>query len=191
MPLRTIVVNWRGTLTGISVAGEVAAPLHERSARMRSARDLEAANSADGRSEAERGLRSDDAVGDVMVESLAARQNQLDNPNAGARGFSVLTLCSSCLISCTVPSLKVHLTMSVSGLVPLASSELLSVDRKRSKLPSLIRCQTWERCAGISADSCTEVLVGMDMVAVGLIDESCLFIHRLTERDVVVKDKIP
>ena len=71
------------------------------------------------------------------------------------------TECSSCLTSNTVPSLNVHLMTSVSGLAPLTSSALERADQKVGKEGSLMRCQTWEREAEITADSDTEVEVGI------------------------------
>jgi hypothetical protein len=75
------------------------------------------------------------------------------------------TECSSCLTSITEPSLKVHLTTSVSSLAFLTYSEALRADQNLEKSWILIRCQTWERGARMTADSLTEVEVGMaDMV---------------------------
>ena len=65
----------------------------------------------------------------------------------------------------TVPSLKVHLTTSVSSEAPLTYSEPLRADQNLEKSWILMRCQTWERGARMTADSLTEVEVGMaDMV---------------------------
>lgn len=71
------------------------------------------------------------------------------------------TECSSCFTSHTLPSLKVHLTTSVSGLAPLTSSADLSAVQKWANEGSLMRCQTWLRCAGMREDSVTNVEVGM------------------------------
>jgi hypothetical protein len=78
------------------------------------------------------------------------------------------TECSSCLTSNSAPSLNVHFTTSVSGLAPLTVSLFSSLDQNLLKSWSLIRCQTLLKGASITADSLTEVEVGMaDMVAVG------------------------
>lgn len=89
--------------------------------------------------------------------------------------------CSSCLTSMTVPSLKFHLTTSVSSEVPLECSDFSRADQNLLKSWSLMKCQTWERGAGqsrvshcylatgtqygdiplMTADSVTEVLVGI------------------------------
>jgi hypothetical protein len=71
------------------------------------------------------------------------------------------TECSSCLTSMTEPSLKVHLTMSVSSEAALTYSEALRADQNLEKSWILIRCQTCERGARMMADSLTEVEVGM------------------------------
>ena len=79
-----------------------------------------------------------------------------------ARGIIVrLTECSSCLTSMTVPSLKVHLTTSVSSEAPLTYSEPLRADQNLEKSWILMRCQTWDRGALMTADSVTEVEVWM------------------------------
>ena len=82
------------------------------------------------------------------------------------------TECSSCLTSNTVPSLKVHFTMSVSGEAPLTVSLDESLDQKVWKSGSLMRCQTEERGAGMTADSVMEVEVG---IAVDILvrDDGC------------------
>lgn len=72
-----------------------------------------------------------------------------------------LTECSSCFTSKTVPSLKVHLIISVSGEVPLTSSALESAVQKCGKEGSLIKCQTAASGAEMRADSETEVDVGI------------------------------
>ena len=71
------------------------------------------------------------------------------------------TECSSCLTSSSAPSLKVHLTMSVSSEVPLTNSLLSSLDQNLLKSWSLIRCQTSLKDASMTADSLTDVDVGM------------------------------
>lgn len=84
------------------------------------------------------------------------------------------TLCSSCLTSCTVPSLNVQRMRSVSGDDDLTSSDLERADQKVEKFWSLMWCQTCERCAGIRLDSVTEVVVGMEL----LLDILCSGIGR-------------
>jgi hypothetical protein len=82
---------------------------------------------------------------------------------SAADSFARITLteCSSCLTSSSVPSLKVHLTISVSSEVPLTNSLLSSLDQNLLKSWSLIRCQTSLKDASMTADSLTEVDVGM------------------------------
>jgi hypothetical protein len=90
------------------------------------------------------------------------------------------TECSSCLTSTTVPSLKAHLTTSASSEVPLTNSLLSSADQNLLKSWSLIRCQTSLKGASMTADSLTEVEVGMrpDMVAyiVQLVSWKCVVV---------------
>lgn len=83
------------------------------------------------------------------------------------------TECSSCLTSRTVPSLKVHFTMSVSGETPLTNSLLDSLVQNFEKSSSLTRCQTWEIGASMTVDSTTEADVGMleDILNYGLDSE--------------------
>ena len=71
------------------------------------------------------------------------------------------TECSSCFTSSTVPSLKVHFTTSVSGETPFINSLLLSADQNSLKFSSLIKCQTEPKGAAITADSVTDVEVGI------------------------------
>ena len=71
------------------------------------------------------------------------------------------TECSSSLTSSTVPSSKVHFTISVSGEAPMTCSLLDNLVQKLWKSCSLIRCQTCESWAWMTADSVTEVEVGM------------------------------
>lgn len=73
----------------------------------------------------------------------------------------LLTECSSCLTSRTVPSLNDHLTISVSSEAPLAHSLLSRFDQNLLKSWSLIRCQTSLKGASMTADSLTDVEVGM------------------------------
>ena len=65
------------------------------------------------------------------------------------------------MISNSVPSLKVHLTRSASLEAPLTGSLLFKAVQNSGKLWSLMRCQTALRGAARTADSVTEVEVGM------------------------------
>lgn len=76
----------------------------------------------------------------------------------------VHTECSSCLTSCTVPSLKVHFTTNASGDVPLTCSLFSSLAQNLSNSWSLMRCQTAERGAWMTVDSVTELEVGIMLV---------------------------
>lgn len=60
------------------------------------------------------------------------------------------TECSSCLTSRTWPSLKVHLTTSVSGEAPLTVSLEASLDQKLAKFSSLEgqRVRSFRRICG-------------------------------------------
>jgi len=69
--------------------------------------------------------------------------------------------CSSILISKTVESLKCHFTTSVSWLVPFTCVALATFVHHLLKSCSLIKCQTEESGALMTADSVTEVEVGM------------------------------
>jgi hypothetical protein len=60
--------------------------------------------------------------------------------------------------------LNVHLTISVSADAPLTSSLFSSLDQKVEKEGSLIRCQTALKGASMTADSLTEVEVGMGAI---------------------------
>jgi hypothetical protein len=68
----------------------------------------------------------------------------------------------------SVLSLNVHLTTSVSGDVPLTSSLEASCVQNLLKEASLMRCQTSLGWASMTADSLTEVEVGIaeDIMAV-------------------------
>src|SRR6478735_4608481 len=77
--------------------------------------------------------------------------------------------CSSCLTSRTVPSLKVHLTMSVSGDTPFTHSLEERAEENLEKSCSLVRCQASPEGASMTADSRTEVARGAgDMIAVSV-----------------------
>jgi hypothetical protein len=65
------------------------------------------------------------------------------------------------LTSNSVPSLNVHFTISVSGEAPWTGSLLDRALQKEGKLWSFMRCQTWLKGAEMTADSVTEVEVGM------------------------------
>jgi len=65
------------------------------------------------------------------------------------------------LTSIVVPSLNDHLTISVSSETPLDISDLSNADHQEEKSWSLMRCQTWDRGALMTADSVTEVEVGI------------------------------
>jgi len=78
------------------------------------------------------------------------------------------TLHSSSFTSQTPPSSNVHLTISVSGLAPLTSSLAFSLLQNLWKSGSLMRCQTWESGAAMTADSETVVEVGGAEDMVGL-----------------------
>lgn len=80
------------------------------------------------------------------------------------------TECSSCLTSKTVPSLKVHLTISVSGEAPLTNSLCFKADQKLEKFSSLIKCQTALNLASMTADSVREVEVGIREAILNLVD---------------------
>jgi hypothetical protein len=98
--------------------------------------DGKAADGGDDRSVAQSRLRRDDAVGNVMVNgllgayrlafphSLNSKMTPFCAPESWRR--DELTECSSCLTSNTVPSLKVHFTISVSSEAPLTHSLLES-----------------------------------------------------------------
>lgn len=55
--------------------------------------------------------------------------------------------CSSCLTSITLPSLKDHLTMSVSSLAPLTYSDLEMADQNLSKSYRSVRVVPYEAMA--------------------------------------------
>jgi hypothetical protein len=57
--------------------------------------------------------------------------------------------------------LNVHFTISVSGEAPSTGSLLLKAVQNELKLSILIRCQTELNGASMTADSVTEVEVGM------------------------------
>lgn len=65
------------------------------------------------------------------------------------------------MTSNSVPSLNNHLMISVSGEAPLTVSLCFKAVQKLLKLSSLIRCQTELKGAEMTADSVTEVEVGM------------------------------
>ena len=89
------------------------------------------------------------------------------------------TECSSCLTSRTVPSLKVHLTMSVSGLALLTTSLFSSLLQKEENSCSLMRCQTALKGASMTADSLTEVDVGMRVL--DMIADVCVCVYGITK----------
>ena len=92
-------------------------------------------------------------------------------PRGDCSQCTALTECSSCLTSNTVPSLKLHLTISVSSDTPFTHSLLSSLLQKEAKFCSLMRCQTALMGASITADSVTEVEVGIrDIVIRGIYD---------------------
>lgn len=122
--------------TGVGVAGEVAGPLNEGAVLVLARGDSVAANGADDAGVRELGLGRDDAVRDVVVEGLYTGQvgerrvscqpgerERAKTGKDGGRwaGRQALTLCSSCFTSSSVPSLKVHLTTSVSSWAWVAS----------------------------------------------------------------------
>lgn len=63
-----------------------------------------------------------------------------------------------------MPSLKVHLTTSVSSLAPVTTSDLERADQKLLKSLSLMKCHTCESGALITTLSRTDVDVGMLLV---------------------------
>lgn len=147
-------------LTGIGIAGEVAGPRHVCLTLVLARGDGVHADRGDDRGVGQLGLRRDDAVGDVVVDALCRTvlvPFYMRQPTAGPS----LTECSSCFTSRTAPSLNVHLTMSVSSDVPLTHSLFSSLDQKSLKFWSLIRCHTSLNGASMTADSLTEVEVGM------------------------------
>lgn len=79
------------------------------------------------------------------------------------------TECSSCFTSITVPSWNVHFTTSVSGDAPCTTSLFDSAVHQSLKEASLTRCQTVEKGALMTADSRTEVEVGIGDMAVFLL----------------------
>lgn len=78
-------------------------------------------------------------------------------------GEKPLTLCSSCLTSTAVPSLKVHLYTSVSELVFETFSDLSRARQNLWKSPSLMKCQTLVSGARRTALTLTSLVVGVDM----------------------------
>jgi hypothetical protein len=130
----------------------------------------EEADSANNRGVTELRVSRDDGVGDVVVDALSQYQQtniflilclQFIRFILGGRKVG-RTEYSSCFTSKTVPSLKVHLTISVSGSTPLLTASLFDkADQKWLKFWSLIRCQTWLNLASMTADSVTEVEVGI------------------------------
>lgn len=121
--------------------------------------DWIAANGADHTAVAQCRIGSDHRIGDVVVDRLLLSVPALVYSIAAGR----LTECSSCLTSSTCPSLKVHLTMSVSGDAPLTYSDLFSADQNLEKSWSLMWCQTWDRGALMTAVSLMEVEVGIPL----------------------------
>jgi hypothetical protein len=88
-------------------------------------------------------------------------------PRGDCSQCTALTECSSCLTSNTVPSLKLHLTISVSSDTPFTHSLFSSLLQKEAKFCSLMRCQTALMGASITADSVTEVEVGIRDIVIG------------------------
>jgi hypothetical protein len=154
----------KGTVrrTSISIAGEVASPGDEGLAFVLSRGDGVCADGRDDGRVGQLRLGRDDAVGDEVVDAL-------NHGSALVHTRSAMhpTECSSCLTSTAVPSLKAHLTTSASSEVPLTNSLFSSADQNLLKSWSLIRCQTSLKGASMTADSLTEVEVGMrpDIVA--------------------------
>ena len=141
----------KGKLTGIGIAAEMSRPLHERGSLLSSAGDGITADGADHRAVSEGGRRCNYAVGNEVVDALfgqrqshsrASRRLKVRGRRESGLERRGRTECSSCFTSSTVPSLKLHLTISVSGLVPLTSSALSSLLQKLAKEGSLIRCHT-------------------------------------------------
>lgn len=117
------------TLTSIGVAGEVRAPLDVGAVGMGASSDGVAADGAQDTGVGKLRGRGNDAVGDHVVDGLCRGQH-LFNLFANRE---VRTLCSSCLTSYTVPSLKVHRKMSASSLVLVTTSDLDRADQKLLK----------------------------------------------------------
>lgn len=155
-------LSWAGPAleprpTSIGIARELAAPLHKRVALVLARRDGEEAHGAQDRRVRQLGRGRYDRVGDVVVDGLF-----LVSPSVSPRLWEACpTECSSCLTSRTVPSLNVHLTTSVSGDAPLTHSLLSSMLQNLPKSWSLIKCQTFESGASITADSTTLAAVGI------------------------------
>ena len=161
-------------------------PLHKRLALPLSRRDRKAADRRQHARVGHGGFAGDHTVGDVVIDCLSGPHSHVislyDQTGRSHKNPSVEALrkgkgrdgteCSSCLTSSTVPSLNVHLTMSVSGEAPLTVSLEESFDQKVWKSGSLMRCQTEEREAGMTADSVMEVEVGM-AVDILLRDDAC------------------
>jgi hypothetical protein len=153
----TKLQGWSLPLTSIGIAAEVARPCDEGLVLVCAGCDgVYADGGHDGRV-GELGLGGDDGVCDEVVDRLHLSVSMWHNDGMAAS----LTECSSCLTSSSVPSLKVHLTISVSSEVPLTNSLLSSLDQNLLKSWSLIRCQTSLKDASMTADSLTEVDVGM------------------------------
>jgi hypothetical protein len=143
-------------LTSISVAGEVAGPGDERLALVLTGGDGVCADGGDDGRVRELGLSRDDAVRDEVVDAL-----RFVLAGVHVHVMEIRTECSSCLTSTTAPSLKVHLTTSASSEVPLTQSLFSRAVQNLLKSWSLIRCQTSLKGASMTADSLTDVEVGM------------------------------
>jgi len=143
--------------TGIGIRREVASPGDEGLALVLAGGDGVGADGGDDGGVAQLGLSRDDGVGDVVVDALWKKSACIFARHRRKKR----TECSSCLTSRVWPSLKVHWTMSVSGDAPLTNSLFSSFDQNLLKSWSLIRCQTALKGASMTADSLTEVVVGM------------------------------
>ena len=100
--------------TSISIIGEVAAPFNVGASLQVAGSDGVASDRTDNSGIRQLGLSRYDAVGNVVVDGLRDRMKL-----AIARELfpvHLLTLCSSCLTSKTVPSLKVQRATSASLL---------------------------------------------------------------------------
>lgn len=128
-------------LTGVSITGEISGPRDERMALMLAGRDRVETDGRDDTCVAQSRLRGDDAVRDVVIDGLRnwfvsalfdiwklAPEIEIIVHMRGE-----LTECSSCLTSRTVPSLNVHLTISVSSEAPFTHSLLDKLLQKLEK----------------------------------------------------------
>lgn len=145
--------------TSISIIGEVAAPFNVGASLQVAGSDGVASDRTDNSGIRQLGLSRYDAVGNVVVDGLRVRMKLA----IAREPFPVhlLTLCSSCLTSKTVPSLKVQRATSASLLTPLTRSDDLRAVQKLANSWSLMWCQTLASGARMTLLSRTEVEVGI------------------------------